>query len=58
MSSITVRAAKPELIDSQQEGNNVVFTYKVSGEDIQDPKKTSHLYGYTDDAMVTLVFLV
>ncbi len=42
------RRSTPKLLDRQQSGANTVYTYKVSGEDIQDPKATSKLYAETN----------
>ena len=39
---------RPKLLSYQQVGENIVYTYEVSGEDLKDPKATSHLYGMTN----------
>ncbi len=35
----------PKLLGSQQIGDNIEYTYAVSGENIEDPKALSNLYG-------------
>ena len=38
----------PKLLGSQKIGNNIEYTYAVSGKNIEDPKALSNLYGQTN----------
>ncbi len=42
------QAQTPKLLGYKQIGDKIVYTYEVSGEDINDPKATSNLYGMTN----------
>ena len=48
MQAVAPGASTPKLLGSKQTGQNTVYTYEVTGEDIQKPTKTSKLYGMTN----------